>query len=156
MWPKLNKGSFYQLLVLFCFVLFLSLPDISVSELLAELRVRSFFWALLSKHTRVMIHQEKEGGDGLHTLPVGRAGWCRPYTCRTVNKLGPAVLILSLRGGRHTDGCSEGREALTKRLSREMLLSWSQQRLWHILLGPLKQGKNKTKQNSFSHNFPKS
>lgn len=113
-----------------------------------ELMVCSFFWALLSKHTRVMLHQGKEGGDDLHTLPVGRAGWCRPYTCRTVNKLGPAVLILSLRGGRHTDGCSLGREALAKKLSYEMLLSLSQQRLWHILLGALMQEKS-----SFSCNF---
>lgn len=43
-WPKFNKGSFYQLQ-------FLSLPDISVSELLAKLMMCSFFWALLSKHT---------------------------------------------------------------------------------------------------------
>lgn len=89
-----------------------------------------------------MLHQEKEGGDDLHTLPVGRAGWCRPYTCRTVNKLGPAVLILSLRGDRHMDGCSRGRKDLTKRLSYEMLLSWSQQRLWKVLLEVLTQEKS--------------
>lgn len=43
-WPTFNKGSFYQ-------SWFLSLPDISVSELLATFMVCSFFWAFLSKHT---------------------------------------------------------------------------------------------------------
>lgn len=50
-----------------------------------------------------------------HTFPVGRAVWLRPCTCWTVNKRGPAVLILRLRGNRHINNY-RGRETPTNRL----------------------------------------
>lgn len=73
-WPTFNKGSFYQ-------SLFLSLPDISVSELLATFTVCSFFWAFLSKHTTGDALGVGEWRCPTRMLPVGRAVWLRPCTC---------------------------------------------------------------------------
>lgn len=67
---------------------------------------------------RVMLSAWRAAMPDTHTLPVGRAVWLRPCTCWTVNKRGPAVLILRLRGNRHINNY-RGRETPTSRLCSE-------------------------------------
>lgn len=74
-----------------------------------------------------------EGGDDLHTLPVGRAVWFRPYTWWSVNKLGSGVLILSLRGKRHINDHSD-RETPTNSLYYKIPILLFYQILWHFII----------------------